>query len=282
VLGAISLVNGPARAPFTDADVRTATDVGRRAGLAIDNARLYGEQRHVAEVLQHSMLTDLPEVADLELSACYLPAQDGAAVGGDWYDAFVQPDGSVMLAVGDVAGHDVEAAAIMGQLRNLVRGDAYGRDDEPGALLAQVDRAVQGLSIGTPATAVLARARRDGDSYLVSFANAGHPPPLLLLPDDTVQTWWAPVEPLLGLASLGPRATHARRAPAGATLLLYTDGLVEDPRQVIDDGIERLGATLAGGAKLPTAELCARLVGSAARRADDMALLLVRFTPGPH
>jgi GAF domain-containing protein len=279
VLGTISLVNGPGRPSFTDADQRTAMDIGRRAGLSVDNSRLYRQQRHVAEVLQHSLLTELPAIDGLELHARYLPAQDGAAVGGDWYDAFAQPDGSVMLAVGDVSGHDIEAAATMGQLRNLVRGDAYGRDDEPGPLLAQLDRAVRGLRVAAAATAVLARARRDGDDFLVSFSNAGHPPPLLLRPDGTVEIWWETPEPLLGLLPRANRATHIRRVPAGSTLLLYTDGLVEDRSQLLDTGLARIEAVLQGNAEMPGEELCSHLIGSVGRRADDIALLLIRLSP---
>lgn len=276
VLGSITLVNGPSRAAFTEHDERTATDIGRRAGLAIDNSRLYRQQRHVAEVLQQSLLTELPTIAGVELHARYLPADDGAAVGGDWYDAFAQPDGSVMLAVGDVSGHDIEAAATMGQLRNLVRGDAYGRDDEPGPLLTQLDKAVRGLRVPASATAVLARLRRTGDAYQVAFSNAGHPPPLLLLPDGSVEVWWSAPEPLLGLASRQERATHRRTVPAGSTLLLYTDGLIEDPGHVLDEGIARMQAVLRGGAAMPGEELCTLLIEAASRRADDIALLLVR------
>jgi GAF domain-containing protein len=279
VLGTISLVNGPGRPSFNDADQRTAMDIGRRAGLSIDNSRLYRRQRHVAEVLQHSLLTELPAIDGLELHARYLPAQDGAAVGGDWYDAFAQPDGSVMLAVGDVSGHDIEAAATMGQLRNLVRGDAFGRDDEPGPLLAQLDRAVRGLKVDAAATAVLARARRDGDDFLVSFSNAGHPPPLLLRPDGAVEVWWETPEPLLGLLPRTNRATHIRRVPAGSTLLLYTDGLVEDRSQLLDTGIARIEAVLKGNAEMPGEELCSHLIASVGRRADDIALLLIRLAP---
>jgi GAF domain-containing protein len=276
VLGTITLLNGDGRPPFTDADVRTAVDIGRRAGLAIDNSRLYDEQRHVAEVLQRSLLTDLPAIPGVELHARYLPAQAGAAVGGDWYDAFAQPDGSVMLAVGDVSGHDIEAAATMGQMRNLVRGDAYGRDDEPGPLLAQLDRAVRGLRMPAAATAILARLRPDGDAYRISFSNAGHPPPVLLRPDGQVDVWWTAAEPLLGLALRGTRSTHERVVPPGSTLVLYTDGLVEDPNQLIDEGIERVAGILRGNAGAPGEELCERLLGAAGRRADDIALLLIR------
>ena len=213
----------------------------------------------------------------MELHARYLPAQAGAAVGGDWYDAFAQPDGSVILAVGDVSGHDIEAAATMGQLRNLVRGDAYGRDDEPGPLLTQLDKAVRGLRVRASATAVLARVRRDGDAYTVAYSNAGHPPPMLLLPDGMVEVWWSTPEPLLGLTSRKERATHRRTVPVGATLLLYTDGLVEHPGHVLDDGIARVAEALRGETELPGEELCTRLIEAAARRADDIALLLIRF-----
>jgi GAF domain-containing protein len=276
-LGSIALVNGPHRAPFTETDERTALDIGRRTGLAVDNSRLYRQQRHVAEVLQQSMLTDLPEIPGVDLHARYLPAQDGAAVGGDWYDAFAQPDGSVMLAVGDVSGHDIEAAATMGQLRNLVRGDAYARDDEPGPLLVQLDRAVRGLRVPAAATLVLARLRVDGDgAYAVSFANAGHPPPILLRPDGEVEVWWETPEPLLGLVPRATRVTHKRSVPSGSTLLLYTDGLVENPAYPIDEGIDRITEVLRGQAHRPGDELCSRLLGAVSRRADDIALLLIR------
>ncbi|WP_240669870.1 GAF domain-containing SpoIIE family protein phosphatase [Actinoplanes solisilvae] len=275
VLGTVLLVNGPGRPAFTDAERGTAAEVGRRAGMAVDNSRVYGRQRHVAEVLQHSMLPTLPHVDGVDLHGRYLPAQDGASVGGDWYDAFAQPDGSLMLAVGDVSGHDIEAAATMGQVRNLVRGDAYGREDEPGPLLAQLDRALHGLQVPAAATAVLARLRRDHDDYLLSFANAGHPPPVLLRPDGEVEIWWESPEPLLGLFPRAERTTHHRRVPAGSTLLLYTDGLVEHPAHLIDHGISRACAVLRGNAGLPPDDLCTRLLDSAPRRADDIALLVV-------
>ncbi|MEV4277822.1 GAF domain-containing SpoIIE family protein phosphatase [Actinoplanes xinjiangensis] len=278
-VGAILLVNRPDRPAFSAAEEWTAAEVGRRAGLAVENGRLYREQRHVAEVLQRSLLTELPVIPGMELHARYLPAQHGAAVGGDWYDAFAQPDGSVVVAVGDVTGHDIEAAATMGQLRNLVRGDAYGRDEEPGALLTALDQALHGLRVPASATAVLARVRTCWSGYEVGFANAGHPPPLLLLPDGQVQVWWVPPEPLLGLPPRDePRTTARRFVPAGSTLVLYTDGLVEDREQLLDDGIARLSAVLRENAARPGDELCARLLEVAPHRSDDIALLLVRLT----
>ncbi|MBM2618896.1 SpoIIE family protein phosphatase [Actinoplanes sp. LDG1-06] len=275
VQGAVLLVNGPGRPDFSDAEETTAAEVGRRAGMAVDNTRTFDRQRHVAEVLQHSMLPELPQMDGVDLHGRYLPAQDGAAVGGDWYDAFAQPDGSLMLAVGDVSGHDIEAAATMGQVRNLVRGDAYGRDDAPGPLLSQLDRALHGLHVPAAATAVLARLSRDPDGYDLTFANAGHPPPVLLRPDGEVEIWWETPEPLLGLLPREQRTTHHRRAALGSTLLLYTDGLVEHPAHLIDDGIARIRAVLRGNAGLPADQLCDRLIESAPRRADDIALLVV-------
>ncbi|MGX6602066.1 GAF domain-containing SpoIIE family protein phosphatase [Micromonosporaceae bacterium Da 78-11] len=277
VLGTITLLNGVQRAAFTEEDERTTMDIGRRTGLAIDNSRLYREQRHVAEVLQQSLLTELPQIPGVELHARYLPAQAGTAVGGDWYDAFAQPDGSVMLAVGDVSGHDIEAAATMGQLRNLVRGDAYGRDDDPGPLLTQLDRAMYGLRMPASATAIVAKLRTVADGYTLGFANAGHPPPLLLRPDGEVEIWWAPTEPLLGLGRRQDRTTHRRDLPPGSTLLLYTDGLVENPGHVIDDGIARIAETLRANAAATGEDLCSRLLDAAPRRADDIALLLIRL-----
>ena len=276
IVGVVILVNGAERGRFGEAAERTAVEIGRRAGLAVDNSRLYRRQRHVAEVLQHSMLPNLPEIPGIELHARYLPAQIGTAVGGDWYDAFVQPDGSVMLAVGDVSGHDIEAAATMGQVRNLVRGDAYGRDDEPGPLLAQLDRALHGLGMPAAATAVLARLRRDAGGYELTFANAGHPPPVLLRPDGEVEVWWEAPEPLLGLLPRDERSTHRRRLAPGSTLMLYTDGLVESPAQLIDEGIRRIREAIQGKPGLPTDDLCTLLLDTATRRADDVALLVIR------
>jgi GAF domain-containing protein len=279
-VGVLILVNGVGRGVFGEAEEATAVEIGRRAGLAVDNSRLYGRQRHVAEVLQHSMLPQLPDIPGIELHARYLPAQIGAAVGGDWYDAFVQPDGSVMLAVGDVSGHDIEAAATMGQVRNLVRGDAYGRDDEPGPLLAQLDRALHGLSMPAAATAVLVRLKHDETGYDLTFANAGHPPPVLLRPDGEVEVWWENPEPLLGLLprdARDDRSTHRRRVEPGSTLLLYTDGLVEHPAKLIDEGIRRIRAVLEGNAGLPMDDLCARILNTATRRDDDIAMLAIRL-----
>ncbi|MEU1837277.1 SpoIIE family protein phosphatase [Micromonospora chersina] len=276
IVGAVTLVNGPSRRGFDESDLRTALDIGRRAGQAVGNSRLYGEQRHVAEVLQQSMLPTLPEVPGVELAARYLPAADRVEVGGDWYDAFVQPDGELVAAIGDVAGHDIEAAATMGQLRNLVRGDAYGRDDPVDELMTHLDRAIQGLPVPTVASAVLARVRPAGPGFWLSWCNAGHPPPLLVPAEGPVRVLDGTRGPLLGLARPPRRTRRELALSPGDTLLLHTDGLIERRDRPIDEGQAELIEQLAGTASLPLGTLCDRLVAAAHRREDDVALLALR------
>ncbi|MEV0211951.1 SpoIIE family protein phosphatase [Micromonospora sp. NPDC050695] len=277
VLGAITLVNSVERQQFDDRDLLTAMDIGRRAGLAIGNSSMYGEQRHVAEVLQHSMLPRLPVVAELELAARYQPAADRVEVGGDWYDAFVQPDGDLIAAIGDVAGHDIEAAATMGQLRNLVRGNAFGRPDAVGELMTHLDGAIRGLRLPIAATATLVRIcpQRAGVHEL-TWSNAGHPPALLVRADGTVEALAATPEPLLGLARPSQRSSHSASLATGDTLLLYTDGLIERRDRSIDEGLAELVNRVQGTADVPLDKLCDLLLDSIQHREDDTALLAVR------
>ncbi|WP_432541617.1 GAF domain-containing protein [Kineococcus sp. SYSU DK002] len=123
-LGALMLANGPARSPLTPEETATAADIAGRAGLALDNARLYRQQRELAEALQRSLLTEPAQPDHLEVVVRYTPAAETARVGGDWYDSFVQPGGTTVLTIGDVLGHDTDAAAAMAQVRSLLRGIA--------------------------------------------------------------------------------------------------------------------------------------------------------------
>ncbi|WP_431884713.1 GAF domain-containing SpoIIE family protein phosphatase [Micromonospora wenchangensis] len=276
VMGAVTLVNGPDRRAFDDDDLGTALEIGRRAGQAVGNGWIYGEQRHVAEVLQHSMLPELPQSPWVELAARYQPAADRVEVGGDWYDAFVQPDGDLVAAIGDVAGHDIEAAATMGQLRNLVRGNAFGRDDPVEELMRRLDATISGLCIPTAATAVLARLRQVAGGVAVTWCNAGHPAPLLVTADGTVRPLDGRREPLLGLTRPTPRTGAEVLLAPGDTLLLYTDGLVERRDQSIDEGMAQLCARVAAAGVRPAADLCDLLLGTGHRREDDVALLALR------
>ena len=182
VIGTLALVQGSADRRFSTEDVRTALDVGRRAGLAVDNIRLYSAEHAAAETLQRSLLPVLSEVPGLELCAHYLPSSSAGAVGGDWYDVLELPDGATGVAIGDVMGHDLSAAAAMGQLRSVLRSYAW-EGDRPAQVLDRLNRLVQGLDMAQLATCVYARLTRvDGGGELV-WSNAGHLSPLVRLPD---------------------------------------------------------------------------------------------------
>src|SRR3712207_3119504 len=147
----------------TDEDIATAQDAADRAGLALDNTRLYSAQQQLAEGLQRSLLTEPPEPDHAEIAVRYLPAAEAARVGGDWYDAFLQPSGSTMLVIGDVVGHDTEAAAAMGQLRGLLRGIATYSDAPPVEVLRGLDASMAVLQAHVLATAAVARFEQTDD-----------------------------------------------------------------------------------------------------------------------
>jgi serine phosphatase RsbU (regulator of sigma subunit) len=294
-IGALGLFNSPARGPHSPAEVETATELGRRAGLSLQHARLYGQQRALADALQRSMLTDPPHSEHCEIVVRYQPAAEGAEVGGDWYDAFLQPGGETVLAIGDVVGHDVRAAAAMGQVRGLLRGIGYARGGSPAEVLTELDRAVQGFGLDTMATALVARletqdARRDAarettrlrpGQVLLRWASAGHPPPLVLSSDGRVTPLdGAPADLLLGVAPESRREDRAVVLGPGDTVLLYTDGLIERRDRDIDAGTDELIAVLQRCAGLSLDELCdgvlARMFLPDAE--DDVALLAVRLT----
>src|SRR3712207_2376083 len=175
----------------TDEDIATAQDAADRAGLALDNTRLYSAQQQLAEGLQRSLLTEPPEPDHAEIAVRYLPAAEAARVGGDWYDAFLQPSGSTMVVIGDVVGHDTEAAAAMGQLRSLLRGIATYSDAPPVEVLRGLDASMATLQVGTLATAAVARFEQTPEEVgrgitRMRWANAGHLPPLVINPDGSV------------------------------------------------------------------------------------------------
>ncbi|WP_255363352.1 PP2C family protein-serine/threonine phosphatase [Geodermatophilus sp. DSM 45219] len=284
--GVLALVNTSARPPHGEMEIATAVEVARRASLAIDNARLYGRQLAVAETLQRSLLTPPPQPDDLEIAVRYLPASSTLHVGGDWYDAFQQPDGATLLVIGDVVGHNVDAAAAMGQVRSILRGIAYDRQEEPARVLTRVDAALTGLRIGTLATALIARLEQPPElagtgRRVLRWSSAGHLAPLLLHGDGRVETLEAAPQTLLGAESTRPRTDAVAEVSAGDTLLFYTDGLVEQGRTGIDEGTDRLVAAVRELGPVPVDRLCdaliERIVGR--RPEDDVAIVAVRCHP---
>jgi serine phosphatase RsbU (regulator of sigma subunit) len=286
-LGALGLFSREDRGALSAAEVDTAIEIGLRAGLALHHARLFGQQRALADALQRSMLTDPPEPDHSHIVVRYVPAAAGAEIGGDWYDAFLQPGGATVVAIGDVVGHDTRAAAAMGQVRGLLRGIGYSSGGSPAEVLTELDRAIEGLALDTMATALVARLEQDEDDLragrvVFRWSSAGHPPPLVLsaegkvaLLDDTES------ELLLGVAPETERREHVAVLEAGATLLLYTDGLVERRDRDLDSGIAELVEVLRECAALPLDDLCdevlKRLFLPDAQ--DDVAMLAVRLHP---
>jgi serine phosphatase RsbU (regulator of sigma subunit) len=283
VFGVLSLVTSGDRPPHTESQIATAVEVARRGALALDNTRLYGRQLQVAETLQHSLLTPPPRPEGLEIAVRYRPASSHALVGGDWYDAFEQPDGATMLVIGDVVGHNVEAASAMAQLRSAVRTLAYDRPDSPARTLARVDRVLAGLHVGTLATALVARLEAPDveGTRTLRWSSAGHLPPLLLRLDGSVRLLTSLPERLLGTDEPSSRTDHEASVHAGETVLLVTDGLVEVGRGGIDPGLARLSAVLAELGGAPADEVCdvllARIVAD--RADDDVAILAARLLP---
>ena len=284
VLGALTLGHDRHRA-VDPAEIATATEVTDRAGLALDNARLYEQQRRLAEELQRSMLTAPPEPDHAEIVVRYLPAAQAARVGGDWYDAFVQPDGATTLVIGDVVGHDTAAAASMGQLRSMLRGIAVTGDAGPAQLLAQLDSAMAQLQLHTYATVALARFEQDAEDLArgitrMRWANAGHPPPLVVHPDGTVAelaTWRGDL--MLGVDPTARRTESVIALDRGTTVLLYTDGLIERRGSVLDDGMALLRSAAARLADRPLQELCDQLIEQLVDTTpdDDVALVAIRL-----
>jgi serine phosphatase RsbU (regulator of sigma subunit) len=280
--GVLALVNCGVRPPLTEIQIATAVEVARRGALALDNARLYGRQRSVAATLQQSLLTPPVPPPGLQLAVRYRPAGRYQQVGGDWYDAITQPDGATLLVIGDVVGHNVAAAAAMGQIRSMLRAIAYDRIDSPAQVLGRVDEVIAGLHVDTLATALVARLELpQGPAARVRelrWASAGHLPPLLLCADGAVHVLDSRPERLLGTGAPRPHTDHRTALQPGDSLLLYTDGLVEHGHQLLDDGIAELTATARPLVGLPLDELCDQLIDQlvTGRTDDDIALLAVR------
>jgi PAS domain S-box-containing protein len=284
-LGTLGLFNREERGPLTPAEVDTAVEIGLRAGLALHHSRLYGQQRALADVLQRSMLTEPPQTDDWEIIVRYVPAAEGAEIGGDWYDAFLQRGGATVLAIGDVVGHDTRAAAAMGQVRGLLRGISYSSGGGPAEVLTELDRAVDGLALDTMATALVARLEQDGsgDDVLLRWSNAGHPPAVVISTDGEVSVLdGKPADLLLGVSPECVREDHVEVLGRGATVLLYTDGLVERRDRDIDAGTDELVAVVREFAALPLEELCDRVLERLflPDAEDDVALLAVRLKSG--
>jgi hypothetical protein len=285
-LGALALGWGaPHR--LEPADLLTITTVAGYAAQALDRARRLQQRDSAAHQLQQAMLTTLPDVPGLLMSARYQPADSREYVGGDWYDAVPVPDpdrpGDRLLAVsvGDVIGHALEAATVMGQARSMLRQAAWDHPGEaPSHTLAAFEHAADGLGLQAMGTALLAHLRRGDDRrWSVTWTNAGHPPPILLAPDGGT-TLLDGHDILFGFPGLSdaPRRDHHCSLDPGSTLFLYTDGLVERRGMDLDEGTDRLVQLLVKNRELAPADLVDAAVGTlAADSPDDVIAFAIHF-----
>ncbi|MFJ8074452.1 SpoIIE family protein phosphatase [Streptomyces sp. NPDC096176] len=282
VFGVLTLGRTGDHPPFTDAEMLVLADIGRRAGLVLDNAQLFDQQRHVAEIMQRQLLTPLPQVDHLQMAARYQPAESATEIGGDWYDAFLLADGVTTMVIGDVVGHDLKAAAHMAEVRNMLRALAWDRQEPPSLIMRRLDEAMTNTSDAPMATAVFARVEGpEGGPWQLHWVNAGHPPPLLVTTDGRARFLEGGHGPLLGMNSalhLGLDWPDAREdLPARSTLLLYTDGLVESRTRSLDAGLALLRRHAADLADLEVEEFCDELLQRIGPSGDDVALLALRI-----
>lgn len=283
VIGAALFLRRPERIPFETDDLLVAAQLATHSALGIDKAVLYGREAYIADELQRTMLPEtLPRPTGVRLASRYLPAAETARVGGDWYDAIPLPGSRVALVVGDVMGHSMTSAAIMGQLRTTAQTLA-GLDLPPQEVLHHLDEQAQRL--GTDRMATCLYAVYDPVTHRITIANAGHPPPVLLHLGGRAEVLKVPSGAPIGVGGVDFEAVELD-APAGATLFLYTDGLVESRLRDVWTGIEQLREKLAATAQLtgpdhppPLEALCDEVLDmlGPGDRDDDIALLAARF-----
>ncbi|MGV9252195.1 SpoIIE family protein phosphatase [Streptomyces sp. NPDC003697] len=283
VIGAALFLRRPDRPAFEQDDLLVAAQLATHSALGVDKAVLYGREAYIADELQRTMLPEtLPRPTGVRLASRYLPAAETARVGGDWYDAIPLPGSRVALVVGDVMGHSMTSAAIMGQLRTTAQTLA-GLDLPPQEVLHHLDEQAQRL--GTDRMATCLYAVYDPVAHRITIANAGHPPPVLLHLGGRAEVLRVPAGAPIGVGGVDFEAVELD-APAGATLLLYTDGLVESRLRDVWTGIEQLREKLSATAQLtgpdhapPLEALCDEVLDmlGPGDRDDDIALLAARF-----
>ncbi|MEV6685662.1 SpoIIE family protein phosphatase [Streptomyces sp. NPDC051130] len=273
VLGAVTVTRLSEREPFDAEDCVLIDELVARAALNIDNARMYTGQRRAALTLQRSLTNSaVPRVDGLELTGRYLPAS-AHDVGGDWFDVIQLPRGRTGLVIGDVMGHGIHAAAVMGQLRTAVRTLAR-HDVPPERMLRSLDAAVADLGENEMATCVYAVHDPAAGGCLI--ARAGHPPPAVVDATGKVTFLDGPPGTPLGAGGTDFR-TEEVPLPPGSLLALYTDGLIEARHRDLDQGLDELAREL-GQPHRPLEQLCdeilERLLPVAPQ--DDVAVLLAR------
>jgi serine phosphatase RsbU (regulator of sigma subunit) len=279
--GAMAVIWEGAR-DLAEDELATLGVLATYAAQSLSRALLVQEQHDALVVLQTALLPRLPESDELEMAARYRPAATRDQVGGDWYDAVLMPTGATSLMIGDVVGHDIGAAATMGQMRTTLRALAWAVDDPPSQQVLRLEQAMTDLGVDGLATLVYLHIEEpDGtDGRTLRWTNAGHPPPLLLTPDGEVD--WLEDEHgdvMLGVLTDAHRSDTHRTVPDGSTLLLYTDGLVERRGEDLTLGLERLRKAALAQETGSVADFLDGVLTDLDDGAlgDDVAVLAVRF-----
>ncbi|WEB45304.1 SpoIIE family protein phosphatase [Streptomyces yunnanensis] len=264
--------------PFDEHDETLIVALARAASLAIDDARLYEQTRLDAEQFQRLLLPRLPDLRPFDAAAAYRPASTPGHIGGDWYDALLLPDHVCAAVIGDVVGHDLQAAAAMAQIRNMLRALLYDQRTPPSAVLTRLDQALQAVTDQPVTTACLAHIERARPgAWAVRWSTAGHPPPLLLTPDTRARYLYAAPDLPLGIDTTQTRNDHTHLVPGGSTLLFFTDGLFEHPSHSVETGMDLLAALASEHAALPLQDFVQVLADHHPSDGhDDMALLALR------
>jgi serine phosphatase RsbU (regulator of sigma subunit) len=276
-LGAITLIYAESGRRYDEADLVVAEELGRRAGLAIDNAMLYSQAQGVAAQLQRAVLPDDLGAVEGWAVAAHCAPGGNAEVGGDFYDAMRLADGRLAVFIGDVMGHGVAAAAAMAQMRASVRAFC-SIDPQPGSVVSKLDAMFERMAVAQLVSLVYAVL--DASAGTVEFVNAGHYPPLVVAPDGRARFLEATPQRPLGVGGES-RTTVSRAMAPGEPVLLYTDGLVERRGETIDLGLRRLADKAYLLAGVSPAEALAKLIAglhgdSGGAGDDDVTALAVR------
>ncbi|MFD8175832.1 SpoIIE family protein phosphatase [Streptomyces sp. NPDC059709] len=262
---------------FPPGERAALTSLAGLVGQALDRARLYDAKHHLAHRLQSALLPHtLPRVAGLDVAACYLPAAQGLGIGGDFYDVIRLDEHTAAVTIGDVQGHNVDAAALMGQVRTAVHAHATV-GAPPGDVLARTNRLLTDLDPGLFTSC--AYVHLDLATHRACVALAGHPPPLLRHADGRVEALRVPPGLLLGIEPDTVYPSLEFPLPPGCVLALYTDGLVEAPGVDLDDAIAALAGLLEHGDPSDLDAMAHTLIRHAPAPGDDIALLLVSPRP---
>jgi serine/threonine-protein kinase RsbW len=281
-LGVLVLERLAARPGFSDSEISLVRDIGASATTALAGARLFEQERDVAQTLQASLLSGAPPVDPrIELATFYAPAVRGLNVGGDWYDAFTAAPGRVSLVVGDIVGQGLAAASAMGRLRSAVRAFAVS-GSRPGALLQQLDAFVAIDAAARMATLVYVEIELA--TGVLSMASAGHPPAVVIEPGARPRLVWEGRSPPLGVFAAPTERADARfEVAAGTRVVLYTDGLVERREYALDVGFERLVEAAAHAQHAPVASMLDDIVRALLDEPthDDVCILGLEVSPAP-